>query len=333
MKTPLQRVREGAIVLTAVFAIAVVGYRYIGGMNWVDALWIVVITVSTVGYGEVSAFDPELQLFTIGVILFGMTASFYTFGGLIQLMFEGELERVIGRRRMAKEIQHLHDHIVICGYGRIGQHLAGELKIHKRPIVVIDKDPRAVTEARSLGILAVEGDATEEEVLRSLHVETASTLVAGLPSDAESVFITLTARNLNRDIQIIARAEFRSTERKLRQAGADKVVLPTVIGARQMVRMITRPSTADLIEMVNESSFTELELEEFLIEPDNRLSGVSVRETEELRRHKLLVVAVKDADGHLIFSPTAEHRFNEGDTVMLMGHAEDIEQFCSEFLE
>lgn len=321
------------MVLVTVFAIAVIGYRVLGEMEWIDALWMVVITVSTVGYGERSQLGPELQLFTIGVILFGMTAAVYTFGGLFQLMLEGELERVIGRRRMEKEIQQLDRHILICGFGRMGQNLADELKTRKRAIVVIDKDEKAVEEARELGVLSVEGDATEEEVLRSLHIDKAKTLVAALPSDAESVFITLTARNLNPEIQIIARAEQPSTEKKLRQAGADRVVMPTVIGARQMVRMITRPTTADLIELVNESSFTELELEEFLIEPGSELVGVTVRETEALRRHRLLVVAIKDQQGRLTFSPTADLKFTAGDTVMLMGHAEDIEKFCKEFLE
>ena len=333
MKTPLQRIREGAMVLTAVFVIAVLGYRFLGDMGWIDALWMVVITVSTVGYGERSQLEPEVQLFTVGVILFGMTAAFYTFGGLIQIILEGEFDRLIGRRRMQKEIQQLDQHVLICGYGRMGQYLSADLKDRKRPIVVIDKDEKAIAEARLLGLLAVEGDATEEDVLRALRIEHAWALVAALPSDAESVFITLTARNLNPDIQIIARAEQPSTEKKLRQAGANKVVMPTVIGARQMVRMITRPSTADLIEMVNESSFAELELEEFLIEPASQLVGVTVRETEALRRHKLLVIAIKDQSGELTFSPTAEQKFQAGDTVMLMGHAEDTEKFCQEFLE
>lgn len=321
------------MVLVTVFAIAVLGYRFLGGKDWIDAVWMVVITVSTVGYSEQSQLSPGLQLFTIGVIMFGMTAAVYTFGGLFQLILEGELERVIGRRRMEREIQQLSLHILICGYGRMGQHLAEGLKFHKRTIVVIDKDPRAIEQAQSDGVLAIEGNATEEDVLQSLHIEKASTLVAALPSDAESVFLTLTARNLNPMIQIIARAEYQSTERKLRQAGANKVVMPTVIGARQMVRMITRPSTADLIEMVNKSSFAELELEEFLIGASSRLVGLSVRETEALRRHKLLVVAIKGSDGNLIFNPTAEHQFHEGDTVMLMGHAEDTEKFCAEFLD
>ncbi len=333
MKTPLRRMREGAIVLVTVFVVAVIGYRMLGQYDWMEAVWMVVITISTVGYGERSDFGPGLQLFSVGVILFGMTAAVYTFGGLFQLLLEGEVERLIGKRRMDKEIQQLDRHILICGYGRMGQNLAQELKYHKRPIVVIDRDAKAVEEARASGILSLEGDATEEDVLRSLRIEEASTLVSALPSDAESVFITLTARNLNPAILIIARAEHQSTERKLRQAGANKVIMPTIIGARQIVRMITRPSTADLIEMVNESSFAELELEEFLIKPANRLIGVSVSETEELRRHKLLVIAVKDDQGSLIFSPTADYRFEQGDTVMLMGHAEDIERFCAEFLE
>lgn len=332
MKSPLQRIRTGAMVLVIVFAIAVLGYRILGNYDWIDAIWMVVITISTVGHSEHSELSATLQLFTVAVILFGMTAAVYTFGGLFQLILEGELERLIGNRRMEKELEQLDSHVLICGYGRMGKDLAQELKIHKRQIVVIDIDPNAVEEARAGGILCFQGNATEEEVLRSLKIEQAAALVTTLPSDAESVFITLTARNLNPGILIIARAEHQSTESKLRQAGANKVVMPTVIGARQMVRMIRQPFTADVIELVNETSFAELELEEFVVKANGRLLNVSVKETEAFRRHKLLVIAIKESDGHLTFNPPADRRFNEGDTVMLMGHAGDIERFTVEYL-
>ncbi len=331
MRTPLQRIRRGAIVTVVIFVIAVVGYRFLGGFDWVDAIWMVVITISTVGYGETSQFSPGLQMFTVAVIFFGMSAAAYTFGGFFQLALEGELDRLIGRRRMAQEIDQLRGHVVICGYGRIGQNLANDLRRQGRRLVIVDNDPQKIEEAVVQELLCMQGDATEEELLRSVQLERAQTLVTALPTDAANVFITLTARNLCPSIQIIARAEHQSTEKKLRQAGANRVVMPAIIGARQMVRMITRPSTADLMELVAESSFTDLELDEISISEGARLVGVTVGETEAHRRHRLLVVAIKSAAGEMIFNPDAAYTFQSEDVVMLMGQENDIHRFRNEY--
>ena len=234
MRTPLQRIRIGGIVLGIVFILSVLGYRYIGGYEWLAAIWMVVITVSTVGYGESSQLPASVQAMTILLILVGISASVYTFGGLIQLLLEGELEYVLGRRRMTKDIMALSDHTIICGYGRMGENLAQELTSQQRDCVVIDHDPQAIQDAVQHGLLCLLGDATEEETLQNAGLDRASTLVSTFPNDAESVFITLTARNLNASIRIIARAERESTHKKLRQAGADTIVMPTVVGARQM---------------------------------------------------------------------------------------------------
>ena len=326
-KTPLHRIERGAFVLASVFVLAVLGYRFFGGYEWTDAIWMVVVTISTVGYSEKSSLDWPLQLYTVGVILVGISASVYTFGGFFQLMLEGELERLIGKRRMEREIELLSNHIVICGYGRMGQNLAQALHRQGRSFVIVESDSDNVAEAESDQMLCLHGDATEEDLLKAVRVEHAKTLVTTLPSDAASVFITLTARNLNPELQIIARAELQSTEKKLRQAGANKVVMPTVIGAQQAVRMITRPSTADLMEMVAESSFNELDLEEFVVPDTSLLIGKSVRETDANRRHRVLVIAIKQADGKMAFNPNADHRFKPLDTLMMIGHTDDIIRF------
>ena len=291
----------------------------------------VVVTISTVGYSEQSTLSPLLQLFTVAVILLGMSAAAYTFGGLFQMMLEGELERAIGIRRMTKELSQINGHIIICGFGRMGQNLATELESQKRPFVIVEMNPEIASEASSKGLITVIGDATEEGVLRTAGIDTASTVVAALPSDAESVFITLTARNLNRDLQIIARAEHASTESKLRQAGANRVVMPTVVSARQMLRMITRPTTADLMDLFAQSDFEDLELDEFHIKKGEKLDGMTINHCQAHRNHKVLVVAVKHVDGTLAFNPDESHQFQSDDIVMLVGHADDIQSFRLEF--
>ena len=331
MRTPLERIRLGGFVLAVIFVIAILGYRFVGGYDWTAAVWMVVITISTVGYGESSQLPPPVQALTIVVIVLGISAAVYTFGGLFQLIIEGELENVLGRRRMTKEILRLREHTIICGYGRMGRNLAHELETQGVEIVVIDQNPEAFAEATADGLLCVFGDATEEETLQSAGLEHAATLVSTFPNDAESVFITLTARDLNAAIQIIARAERESTEKKLAQAGANTIVMPTVVGARQMGRMITRPSTAHLIKLVDEGSNRDFDLDELLVKKTSNLVGMTVEETEAHRRHKLLVVAVKVAAGELKFNPDAGDRFAVDDVVMVIGHRDDISRFRQEF--
>jgi voltage-gated potassium channel len=332
MRTPLERIRLGGFVLCVVFALSTVGYRVIGGYEWMDAIWMVAITISTVGYGESTPSLPmKLQILTLTVMVTGITASVYTFGGLFQLIIEGELEHVLGRRRMTKEITSLSGHTIVCGYGRMGRNLARELQAHHRDLVVIDLKKDAVTEASAAGHLCIYGDATEESTLTDAGLMRAAALVSTFPNDAESVFITLTARNLNPKVRIIARAERESTEKKLAQAGADTIVMPTLVGARQISRMVTRPSTAQLIRLVDEASNVDIDLDELRVGSDCRLVGMTLDSAEAHRRYKLLVVAIKSSDGELKFNPNASEVIHVDDELMVIGHRDHIMQFRREY--
>ena len=315
------------MVLASVFVVAVVGFRLLGDYDWVSALWMTVITISSVGFAESTDSPPALLLFTVGVIVVGMSAAAYTLGGFIQMVLEGELEEFLGHRRMTRGIEHLSDHVIVCGFGRIGEVLVADLKHNRREFVVIDSSTERFETAKSLGYLCMCGDATSDEMLLRAGIERARTLVSSLPSDADNVFITLTARTLSPHVQILSRAEHPTTEKKLLQAGADKVIMPAIIGAQRLERLITRPSTAHLIELVSESSFMDLELDEIDLPDQCRLIGVSVASTEAHRTHRLLVVAVRQADGKMVFNPDAEYKFEAGDVAIVMGRAEDIEGF------
>lgn len=330
MSNSLRRVRQGALVLCVLFVVAVIGYR-IAGRSWLDAVYMVVITISTVGYGEDSSLEIREQILTIFVILFGISAAVFTFGGFIQMTMEGELERTLTRGRTTRAIDKLNGHVVLCGYGRIGRILAHELAAHQRPFIVIDKDAEVLAEAQNAGYLVLLGEATEEEVLQSAGVERARTLVTALPSDAANVFITLTSRNLNRDLQIIARGEYPTTEKKLLQAGADRVVLPAAIGALRMAAMITRPSTIELMELVSGKSVLDIEVDEIVVAAGSQLAGKSLAEGPARSRSGLLVVAVKKADGAMTFNPDAQLVFQPGDTIIIMGKQDDIDRFREEY--
>ena len=330
MNTPLKRIRLGAIVLLLVLLVAIVGYR-ITGRSWVDSLYMVVITISTVCFTEKTTLGTGEMLFTIVVIVFGISAVAYTFGGLIQMTVEGEIQRTLGHRRMTQGIDRLSGHIIVCGYGRIGQILAQDLTRQKKPFVIIDTNDERISEAMEQEMLVIQGDATEESVLLSAGVERAKTLVTGLPNDVANVFITLTSRNLNEDLQIIARAEQHTTQKKLYQAGANRVVMPASIGARQMARIITRPTTADLMELLADHSILEVELDEITITEASKLVDTNVIDAEAHRRHGLLVVAIKQAQGEMVFSPSGQYACQAGDTIIVMGRAGDIDRFKKEY--
>lgn len=326
MTNATQRVMRGFLLLAVVFVSAVVGYRAIHGMNWLEAAWMAVNCITNTG-AESSTRTPSFQLFTMVVVVTGFFASAYAFTGLIHMLLEGEIDRYFGKRRMERDIKKLQKHVVVCGYGRLGSQLVQDL-VHEKQVVVIDNEHNHAQQAIEDGYMVVEGDATEEEVLSLAGVERAGTLVMTLPSDAANVFIALTARDMCPDLLILARAESPSTERKLLRAGANKVILPTNSSAKQMLRMITRPSTAHLIDLIGEKSFLDVEMDELLIHQESNLVGQSVAESQLNYRHKLLVVAVKQEDHSMVFNPGASYQFNSGDVAIVMGNRQAIQGFC-----
>lgn len=330
MRSPLKHLKAGLIALGVICVAAVAGY-WLAGWSLLDAVYMVVMTLSTVGYREAGPMTPWLQVFTILVIVFGVSTAFYIIGAFVRMTAEGEIKKAMGLRRVTRDIERLNGHVIICGFGRMGEILAGELRLAKVPLVVVDEDPEQVSEASAMGYLAIAGDAAEEETLVAVQVHKAKTVVTTLPSDAANVFITLTCRNLNRKVQIIARAEVPTTEKKLIQAGADRVVLPAATGAARMAAMITRPSIVELIEVVSGRHVTEVEVDELTLPEKSPLVGSTVRESQTRARHGLLIVALRHADGRLEFNPAADAVFQAGDAVVVMGRADDIKRFEAEY--
>ena len=329
MKTPLRRIQLGAVVLMVIVVSAVGVYHWRGGYSWLDSIWMVVITISSVGYsyGKSGINDPVLQIFTILLIVFGITAAAYTVGGFIQILFEGELERVLEGRKMKREIEGLEGHVIICGFGRMGTMLTIDLKSQGYDVIVIDNDAERLEEAKSRGFLHILGDASHEDVLMAAGVKTAKTVISALPHDAENVFIALTCRDLNEEVRIISRAEQVSTKRKLRQAGADRVVMPAVIGAQQMTRLVTRPSAAELIHLVAGNEDLDVELDEIVVVNESSLAGKTIGETQIGQQFRLLVVGIKQLAGPIQFNPQASHVLQADEVLIVLGRPDDIEQF------
>lgn len=232
--------RRGVTFFLATFVLATTSY-VIAGWSWIDSIYMVTITIFGVGYGEVHPVDsPGMKLLTIGLILAGCTSLIYVIGGIVQMLAEGEIEKMLGIRKRSKDLDLIHDHTIICGYGRVGQMLATELSCHDHSLVVLDIDPARVDRATEDGFLAVLGNAVDDETLHDVGLFRARTLATVLPDDAKNVFITLTARDLCDSIRIIARAECPTTERKLIRSGASHVVMPAAIGAIRIAQLASK---------------------------------------------------------------------------------------------
>lgn len=335
MKRSLRRLLIGAGFFGLNLVVAATGY-ILAGWSLSDAVYMVVITIFGVGFGEVRPITSDaLRVFTMVVIVIGYTSVAYMLGAVIQMVTEGEIKKALGVRRMMRDIQTLKQHVIICGYGRIGQILARKLAEARQPFVVIDNNSDRAATAEAMGYLVSIGNATDEEMLESVGIQRAKVLATVLPDDSANVFITLTARSLNPNLIIVARGEFPSTEKKLRQAGADQVVLPATIGALRMAHMITHPASLDVLEQ-NDGSSTlnelleklDVQLDELVIPAGSPLVGASIGTVEVRGKGTFIVVALRRTDGSTIVHPSHDVFLKEGDTVIVMGHRGDIPRFA-----
>ncbi len=238
LSDPLRKIFVGAGVCATTCGCAITAYTS-AGWSFIDSVYMVVITLFGIGYGEVRPLDNSfLKLQTIVLIVLGCSSGVYSLGGFVQLVAEGELTRVFGAHKMSRGLKKMKDHAIICGFGRVGKMLAADLSSKQTPFLIIDSNPARLAEAEEAGFAVVSGDASSDETLERAGIQRARYLASVLPNDAVNVFITLTARDLNANLEIIARAECPTTERKLLRSGADHVVMPAAIGALRMAQII-----------------------------------------------------------------------------------------------
>lgn len=336
MSSSSRRIVRGVLFLGATAAISVAVYTA-NGWPLLNAIYMVVITIFGVGYGEVQELSDGLRVFTIFMIMGGCSALIYILGGVFQWIADGQLEQVLGKRKMEKDLRSLTGHVIVCGFGRIGSVLAESLKDAGTPVVVVDTDEGRLEAARAQGYLFVNGNATKDETLRSAGIDRAASLASVLPVDALNVFITLSARGLNPKLRIVARGEDPATEKKLKQAGATHVVLPSKISAIRMAHVVTRPDvvdffqSADLGALGQELETIGVEMDEFEVTGDCRMIGVSVGELESSGDGGFMVVAVRRVGGSIVRNPDLDFRFAEQDKVLLLGHQANLPKLKSMF--
>jgi voltage-gated potassium channel len=337
MQRSLRRVLVASGCFLIIMVVAIAGYM-LAGWSFLDSIYMVVITVFGVGFGETGPMTPPLRIFTIFVIVSGYTTVGLIVASLIQMITEGEIKKALGVRRMTREIKLLQDHVIICGFGRIGQILAKEMTTVGRPCIIIDSNPERSDMAAAMGYLVAAGTATDEEVLEAAGIMRAKVLATVLPSDSVNVFITLTARGLNPNLIILARGELPTTEKKLRQAGADHVVLPAEIGALRMSHMITHPAALDFLDGTHDGSNLnellaqiDMQMDELAIAAESPLVGITIGDLEVRGKNQFLIVALRKEGGETIVHPHHAVILEEGDTLIVLGHQGDIPQIAHHY--
>ncbi len=338
MSGPFRKIVTGIVLFVLVCTVAISGYMA-AGWSLPDSVYMVVITIFGVGYGEVQPVQSNgLRALTIMVIIAGYGAVIYTVGGFMQMLIDGELNKALGARRMNKEIERLDRHTIICGIGRLGQILARELAAAGKPFVAIDVDPRRLQDAEAQGYLVIDGDATDELVLERAGIRRALMVASVLSQDAINIFVTITAREMNPEVTIIARGENPKTEKKLIGCGANKVVLPTAIGAHKVAQLIIRPSAENMLEqitahssMIDDLGQMGLQFEQIEVVPDSRLVNHAISDIEIRSNHGFLIVGIRRAAGDHQLNPPPETVLHADDVVIVLGHQDDLPQLASRF--
>jgi len=329
MPHPLDPVRQlvlAVIAVGVVIALGTVGYVVIEGWTLFDALYMTVTTVTTVGFSEVHPLSTAGRAFTMVLVILGVGTLFYVLGNVARLLLEGELRGVLGQYRIEGKMRTLTNHYIVCGYGRMGKRICKELGAKPLPFVVIEKNPEFIATLLREGVIAIEGDATQDEVLVQAGIERAKALVSVVGSDTENLYIVLTARGLNKDLYIVARAGEEGSEQKLLRAGANRVSSPYLTGGMQVAQALIRPAVMDFLELATASEHLDLQMEEFTIEKGSRFDGRAVCDCGVDHDRGLIVIAVKRNSGHMEFNPGKEIQLGGGDKLIVLGQPESLKR-------
>ncbi len=306
--------------------IGTLGYMILEGWGGLDALYMTIITLTTVGYGEVQSLSRLGRIYTIILIFSGFGFFIFAAGALVQFMVEGQIRTILGRRRLDREINRLKNHYIICGYGRIGRVICRKLRQKPMAIVVIEQDPELIPRMESDGVLYISGEAADEANLTQARIQSARGLIGALGTDADNVFLVLTARQLNPDLTIIARAGDERGNSKLRAAGANRVESPYEMGAASMALRIIRPTVTSFLDLALSDRPTDIQMEEIPVSANSDLVGVMLKDSGIRQRFNLIIIAIKKPDGSMRFNPSYEAVIHIGDTVIAVGEDDNLQE-------
>ena len=317
------------MAVLVVIVLGTLGYIVIEGWPAFDAFYMTVTTVATVGFQEIHPLSTSGRAFTVVLIISGVGTLFYLLGNLARLLLEGELRSIFGRYRTEGRMKAVTNHYIVCGYGRMGKRICKEFRAKPLPFVVIDKNPDVIASLQREGLMAVEGDATQDDVLIRAGIERAKGVVSVVNTDTENLFIVLTARGLNKDLYIVARAGDEGSEHKLMRAGANRVSSPYHIGGMQMAQAVIRPAVMDFLELATQSEHLDLQMEELTVEQGSRFDGRTPYDCGFSEDPGLVLIAVKRTLGHLEFNPGSKVLLAKGDKLIVLGQPESLKRLES----
>jgi len=315
-----RRVRLGAASLITVMALGTIGYVAFG-FSVLNALYQTVTTVTTVGFREVEPLTSGAKVFTMVLILVGVGTALYTLGVLIETVLEGQLSGVFRRQRMDRRISGMSDHVIICGWGRVGRVIGREMVAAGQDHVVIDLDPDRIASTTAAAVL---GDATDDAILEQAGVRRARALVAALETDAGNLFVTLSARSCGPQLFIVSRVRLEENEEKLRRAGADRIINPQSIGGARAAAFLLQPHVTEFLDVVMHDRDIEFRLEEVEVPTDSPLAGRSIRDAHVRDQTGALVLALREPDGRFITNPTPEHVLSDGQVLIAIGTKDEL---------
>ena len=321
---PVRQLKISLLILLLLVSLGTSGYMSIEGWRFLDAFYMTVITLATVGFQEVHHLGDTGKAFTILLIVFGVSVLGFTVGKLAQIMFEGEFQRFLGRKKVEMSIDALRDHYIICGYGRIGALICREFAAKPIPFVVVENNPAVLEKIEEDRVLFLRGNATEDETLLKAGISRAKGLISVVTSDTENVYITLTARGLNPNLFILARSGEPGSEIKLQRAGANKVVSPYHIGGSRMAQAILRPNVVDFIEIATGREHLDLQMEEIFIPEKSPIAGQNLKDAGLRKDTGVIIVGIKKVSGKMVFNPESTSVIEAKDTLIVLGQPSAI---------
>ena len=320
------RLRYAIIVYIGTIIFGTIGLSLVEGMTLFDSFYMTIITISTVGFSEIKPLSPLGRVVTIFIIVSGITMGAYTIGTLLRMFIEGELSKIFGRRKLEKNISAMNGHFIICGFGRIGSIICRELSEENISFIVIEEDPSKNAVLESEGYLYINMDATSEEALTKAGIMNAKGIVTAVRSDANNVFITLTAKGLKPDIFVLSRASDVKNEAKLIKAGASRVVSPYQLGGRRMAEVLKRPTVVDFIDVATAQKHLGLAMEEACVSEKSFLAGKNLIDSRLRQDYGVIIVAIKKASDQMVFNPLPSETLEAGDVIVVIGKKEDLKR-------
>jgi voltage-gated potassium channel len=320
-----RRIRRAVAAVVLIIFIGTLGFMVFEGWGFMDALYMTVISVSTTGYGEVHTLDTSGRLWAMALIISGVTTFGYATTSLVALAVEGTVRGYFRSRRMRTEIRRLNGHYVLCGFGRVGRQVAREFAYDKARFVVIDNDSERVEECLEKGHLAILGEASDDATLEEAGIRRARGLVAAVDSDADNVFVVLSARKLNQNLHIVARASSEESAAKLEMAGADRTLSPYAVGGRRLASLATQPLIVDFLDVVTRGEKgIEFRLEEFAVPKGSPLADRTIGELSIGEKTGAMVLAIRSPQGAFDTTPSAQDRIHPGDTLIVLGARDQV---------